>query len=170
MAEHLIYGHSQLFFLVVAFIIYRIQKLKKKTGYKFNPAPLYIVLIPVVALLTSKFAVEKAAAFTREKAIVNTEPLIAAIEKYKTENGEYPENLESLKGKYIQEIPKPTIMGMRAYQYEKRSSSFQLIFERFWHWNATEVVVYNTSGRQGIKGNYENHTTNHTNWWYYLAD
>ncbi len=155
---------------VVAFIIYRILKLKNKTEYKFNPAPLYIVLIPVIALLTSKYAVEKAAAFTREKAIVKTEPLIAAIEKYKTENGEYPENLESLKGNYIHEIPKPTIMGMRAYQYEKRNGSFLLSFERFWHWSATEVVVYNASGQKGIKGNYENYPTNHTNWWYYMAD
>jgi hypothetical protein len=155
---------------VVAFIIYRIQKLKKKTEYKFNPAPLYIVLIPVIAFFTSRFAVEKVAAFTREKAIVKAELLIAAIEKYKTENGEYPENLESLQGKYIQEIPKPTIMGMRAYQYEKRNSSFQLTFERLWHWNATEVVVYNTLGQKSIKGNYENYPTNHTNWWYYLAD
>jgi hypothetical protein len=155
---------------VVAFIIYRIQKLKKKTGYKFNPAPLYIVLIPVIALLTSKFAVEKAAALTREKAIVKTAPLIAAIEKYKTENGEYPENLESLKGKYIQEIPEQNIMGIRAYRYEKRNSSFQLRFERLWHWSATEVVVYNTLGEKGIKGNYRNYPTNHSNWWYYMAD
>jgi hypothetical protein len=156
--------------LVAAFFIYRIQILKKKTDYKFNPAPLYIVLIPVVALLTSKFAVAKAAALTREKAIVKTKPLIAAIEKYKTENGEYPDNLESLKGKYIKEIPKQNIMGMRAYQYEKRNSSFQITFERLWHWNATEVVVYNTLGQKGIKGNYENYPTSHTNWWYYLAD
>ena len=155
---------------VTAFFIYRIQKLKKKTDYKFNPAPLYIVLIPVIAALTSKFAVEKAAALTREKAIVRTEPLIAAIEKYKTENGEYPENLESLKGKYIQEIPKLNIMGVRAYHYEKRNSSFELTFERLWHWNATEVVVYNTLGQKGIKGNYGNHPTDHANWWYYLAD
>jgi hypothetical protein len=155
---------------IVAFVVYQIQKLKKKTDYKFNPSPLFIILIPVIALLTSKFAVEKAAVITREKAIVKTEPLIAAIEKYKTENGEYPENLESLKGKYIQEIPKPIIMGMRAYQYEKRNSSFQLSFERLWHWNATEVVVYNTLGQKGIKGNYGNFPTSHTNWWYYLAD
>ena len=155
---------------VVAFFIYRIQKLKKKTDYKFNPAPLYIVLIPVIALFTSKFAVESIAALTREKTIVKTQPLIAAIEKYKTENGEYPENLESLTGKYIQEIPKPNLMGMRPYQYEKRISSFQLSFERLWHWNATEVVVYNTLGQKGIKGNYGNYPTNHTNWWYYLAD
>jgi hypothetical protein len=155
---------------IVVFVIYRIQKLKKKTDYRFNPTPLFIVLIPIIALFTSKFAVEKIAALTREKTIVKTQPLIAAIEKYKTENGEYPENLESLKGHYIQEIPKPNLMGMKAYQYEKHNSSFQLTFERLWHWNATEVVVYNTLGQKGIKGNYQNHTTNHTNWWYYMAD
>ncbi len=155
---------------IVAFLVFRIQKLKKKTDYKFNPAPLYIVLIPVLALLTSKFAVEKIAALTREKTIAKTQPVIAAIEKYKTENGEYPENLESLSGKYIQEIPKPNLMGMRAYQYEKRNNSFLLTFERLWHWNATEVVVYSSSGEKGIKANYGNYHTNHTNWWYYLAD
>ncbi len=155
---------------IVAFFIYRIQKLKGKTHYKFNPAPLYIVLIPVVALVTSRFAVEKAAAFTRDEAIVRTEPLIAAIEKYKADNGQYPENLEILKGMFIQEIPKPNIMGMRPYQYENRGSSFQLTFERLWHWNATEVVVYNTLGQQGIKGNYENFPANRANWWYYMAD
>jgi hypothetical protein len=114
--------------------------------------------------------VERIAALTREKTIVKTQPLIAAIEKYKAENGKYPENLESLKGQYIQEIPKPNLMGMRAYQYEKHNGSFQLTFERLWHWNATEVVVYNTLGQKGIKANYQNHPTNHTNWWYYMAD
>lgn len=155
---------------VMAFFIYRIQKLKKKTDYKFNSAPLHIVLIPVIALLTSKFAVEKAAAFSREKAIVKTEPLIAAIQKYKTEYGEYPDNLEELDGKYIREIPKLNTMGIRPYQYEKRNGFFQLSFEQLWHWNATEVVVYNSSGQKGIKGNYENHPAGQTNWWYYLAD
>lgn len=151
-------------------LIIEIRNKKKKTDYKFNPVPLYIVFIPVVACFTSKFALEKAADLTREKAIVKTEPLIAAIEKYRIENGDYPENLESLNGRYIQEIPKPNIMGMRAYRYEKRKSSFQITFERLWHWNATEVVVYNTLGQKGIQGNYENYPTRHTNWWYYLAD
>lgn len=155
---------------VLAFFIYRIQKLKNKSDYKFNPAPLYLVILPVFAFLTSKFAVEKAASFTRDKTIVKTEPLIAAIENYKTENGHYPENLETLKGRYIQELPKINIMGMRDYQYEIRNSSFQLAFERLWHWNATEVVVYNTLGQTGIKGNYVNYPANHANWWYYMAD
>ncbi len=155
---------------VACFIIYRIQKLKNKTDYKFNPTPLYIVLVPFISFLTSTFAVEKVAAFAREKAIVKTDPLIVAIEKYKTENGEYPDNLESLKGKYIQEIPKVNVMGIRVYQYEKRNSSFQLTFERLWHWSATEVVVYNTLGQKGINGNYGYYPTNRTNWWYYFAD
>jgi hypothetical protein len=155
---------------VVAFIIYRIQKLKKKTDYKFNPAPMYIVLIPVIALLTSKFALEKAAAFNRDKAIVKARPLIAAIEEYKTEHGKYPERLEELEGKYIPEIPRLNAMNIRPYHYEKRNGSFQLSFEQLWHWSATEVVVYNTSGQKGIKGNYENYSAKHINWWYYLAD
>ena len=155
---------------VVCYFVYRIQKLKRKTEYKFNSAPLYIVVVPVFALVTSKFVLEKVADLTRETVIVETAPLIDAIEQYKTDHGEYPENLESLKGKYIREIPKPRTV-MRTYQYEKRPNSFQLTFERLWHWNATEVVVYDPLGSKGRQVAYENYATHHTsNWSYYLAD
>lgn len=157
-------------FSVVAFIIYRIQKLKPKTEYKFNPMPIYIVLIPFIALLTSRFAVEKAAALSRERIIVKTQPLLAAINEYKVEHGNYPEALEVLEGKYIPQIPTFHVMGIRAYQYEKQSDSFRLSFEQLWHWSATEVVVYNASGENSMKGNYENYPTSHSNWRYYLVD
>lgn len=155
---------------VLVFLIYRIQKLKSKTDYKFNPIPMYIVLIPLLAILNSRFLVEKAAALSREKMIAQSELLIAAIREYKTDRGDYPEKLEDLKGKYISEIPKFRMMGVRSYQYEKRNGSFQLSFEKLWHWNATEVVVYNSLGYNDIKGNYEYYPTNYTNWSYYLAD
>lgn len=157
-------------FSVVAFIIYRIRKLKPKTEYKFNPAPFYIVFIPIIALCTSQFAVEQAAALSREKIIVKTQPLLAAIDQYKIAHGDYPEKLEILEGKYIPQIPTFHIMGIRAYQYEKYNGSFQLSFEQLWHWNTTEVVVYNASGQKSMKDNYENHPTNHKNWRYYMAD
>ncbi len=155
---------------ITAFFIYRILKLKTKTDYKFNPAPLFIVLFPLIALLTSRFAVEKAAAISRESMILKSKPLIEAIDNYKIANGQYPEKLEALIGKYILEIPQLNIMGIRAYQYEKRNNSFQLSFEQLWHWNATEVVVYNSLGHDSIKGDYEKYSTKHDDWWYYMAD
>jgi hypothetical protein len=156
--------------LGVAYVVYRIQKLKSKTEYQFNKAPVYIVLIPLIALLTSQFAVEKIAELTRETAIQKTEPLIAAIEKFKSEKGEYPEKLEDLTGKYIQSIPIFHKMGNSAYFYEKRGNVYQLSFERNWHWNATEAVVYMKYGNKITKSNYDNYPTNHPDWRYFMVD
>lgn len=155
---------------IVTFLIYRIQKLKRKTDYKFNPTPLYIAILPLVALITARFAVENAAAFSREKIIAKTEPLISAIDEFKTEHGKYPEKLKELEGKYIKEIPQVHVMGIKAYQYEKSNDSYQLSFEQLWHWNATEVVVYGANGHIEFKGNYDNFPTSHRYWRYYLVD
>jgi hypothetical protein len=156
--------------LMVAFLAYRIQKLKKKTAYKFNPVPLYLLVIPVIALATSQWAVEGAAAISRKAAISKTEPLIAAIEKYNAEHGDYPSDLNALRDAYRGELPTLDSKNKLTYEYQKGNHSFQLRFERLWHWNATEVVVYSNSGLPDIKGNYENHSAGHPNWWYYLAD
>jgi hypothetical protein len=157
-------------FLLVGFIIYHIQKLKKKTDYKFNPAPLFIILLPAAAMLSSQFAVQKAAMYTRERAIIKTEPVIAALERYKNENTGYPEKLDDLVGIYISEIPAFGIMGMKTYQYEKRGGTYQLSFEQNYHWYATEVVVYLKNGHEITKANYENYPTKNADWRYYLAD
>lgn len=156
--------------LLIGFFIYRIQKLKSKSEYKFNPTPLFIVLLPVVALLSSKLAVQKMAAYTREKAITKTQPLIIALEKYKIEQARYPDKLEDLTRKYIYSLPKFNSMGVRAYQYEKRGDSYQLSFEQNYHWYATEVVAYMKNGHAITKAGYENHPTKDPDWRYYLAD
>lgn len=156
--------------LILAFIFYQIQKLKNKTTYKFNVAPVYIVLLPLAILLTSKFAIEKAATYCRENVIEKTEPVIVALEKYKTAQGNYPEKLEDLVGTYIPAIPTFNIMGINAYQYEKRNNTFQLSFEQNWHWSATDVVVYVKNGHKIMKSKYENFATSHPNWRYFYVD
>jgi hypothetical protein len=106
-----------LFILVLIF--YPIQKLRNKTAYNFNIAPVYIVLLPLAVLPTSKFAVEKAATYCRENVIKETEPLITALEKYKTAQGDYPEKLEDLVGTYIQTIPTFNIIALSIYHLNK---------------------------------------------------
>jgi hypothetical protein len=155
---------------ITAFFTYRIQKLKSKIAYKFNPAPVFVVSIPLIALFTYLFVVEKAADRSREYVIFKTEPLITAIEEFKTERGFYPEKLEELEGKYIPEIPRVNSMGVRAYQYEKRNGAYQLSFEQNWHWNATDVVVYHPLGPDAIKGSFEKKPVGYSNWFYWLAD
>lgn len=157
-------------FLILVFLIYRIQKLKYKSEYKFNTAPVFIVLLPVIALLSTKLAVQKMASYSREKAIAKTQPLILALEKYKIEQARYPDKLEDLTGKYIYSIPTFNSMGVRAYQYEKRGDSYQLSFEQKYHWYATEVVAYMKNGHTITKAGYENHPTRHPDWRYFMAD
>lgn len=155
---------------IMALVTYPIQKLKSKTAYRFNPAPVYIVSIPLIALFTFLFVVEKAADRSREEVILKTEPLITAIEEFRTDRGFYPEKLEELEGKYISQIPQSNIMGVRAYQYETRNGAYELSFVQDWHWYATDVVVYHPHGQDAIKSSFEKISAGYPNWFYWLAD
>lgn len=110
------------------------------------------------------------AASSREEAIAKSQPLILALEKYKSEQAKYPDKLEELTTRYIYSIPKFNSMGVRAYQYEKRGDSFQLTFEQNYHWYATEVVAYMKNGHTITKAGYENYPTSHPDWRYFMAD
>jgi hypothetical protein len=154
----------------LAFCAYRVHRLKKKTAYKFNHVPVFLIAIPLFALINSQFIVDKVAAHSREKTIRQAQPLISAIEKYKTETGEYPRQLEDLKSDWIPAIPKPGSNGVSAFFYEKTQDAFQLQFEKLWHWNATEVLVYNHLGKGSGKDKYKSFETSHANWRYHLAD
>jgi hypothetical protein len=155
---------------ILAFCLYRIQKLRQKTDYQFNPTPLYLTLIPLFALFNVEFVVEKAATYSREKTIEQSQPLITAIEKYKSEKGEYPLKLEDLEEAALAVIPKPGSKGISAFFYEKTNDAYLLQIEKSWHWNATEVLVYSQTGQAGMKNKYESFATSHANWRYHLAD
>lgn len=157
-------------YLFVAVSIYFIQKLKQKSEYHFNKTPIYVILIPLVALFSSQVVVEKLASLTRESAIKKTEPLIAAIEKFKSEHGQYPDKIEDLEGVYISAIPTFAIMSTSFYRYERMGDMYTLSFERSWHWNATEVVMYNCFAQKNMKNNFKTFATSHANWRYWMAD
>lgn len=59
------------------------------------------------------------------------------------ENGSYPQNIEELIPKYSGEIPKPGIMGIPSYGYEKKASSYKITFAQniLFGFNF-EVVIY----------------------------
>jgi hypothetical protein len=152
---------------LIGFFIYRIQKLKRKTEYKFNPVPLYIVFVPLIALFTYKLAVESYAVKSREEIIAKMEPLVIAISQYRSKHGQYPQDLRYLDSQTHQKFYS---MGLTGVFYEPRKDNFQLSFERKWHWYATEVVVYNTNGPKAIRAHSDIYSAKKSNWWYYLAD
>ena len=157
-------------FLIFGFVFFRIRKLKYKTEQRFNSTPLFIVFLPLVAILCSETALPKAAKITREEVISKTAPVITALENYKIEHAVYPDRLEDLEGKYISAIPVFRKMGLHTYQYEKSGETFQLSFEQHYHWYATEVVAYQKYGHKISKADYENYPTKSPDWRVYLAD
>lgn len=156
--------------LLVCYIIFRIQKLKHRNKHTFNVVPLCIVVLPLVSILSSMFAVRNVAAQTREEGIEKAKPLLDALESYRADHAVYPDKLEDLKGNYILELPRIQRMGSSEYHYEKRGETYQFSFEQFYHWYATEVVVYQKNGHEIAKANYENYPTESPDWRYYLAD
>lgn len=161
------------FIVVLAIGAWRgIGRLKNKTTYSFNPAPLYVVLIPIVSICAKRLLIDKIfAENSREIAITRSMPIINALEEYNVDNGYYPETLAALEGKYIEKIPRSNIMGIKPYQYEKRGDSYQIFFVQWLHWGATkEVVVYDKSERARRKGYFAEFRTGYEGWRYYWFD
>jgi hypothetical protein len=92
----------------------------------------------MVALLQWVF-VERAIESSRNRAILNSAPVISAIENYRARNGKYPASL-------LAEWPdfKPDVVGIREYRYEPHGEAYNLVFEQFnYRFGTREFVVYN---------------------------
>jgi hypothetical protein len=101
-----------------------------------------LVVVPVAAALLRLTLVGPAVAFSRDRAIRNSEPLIAAIEQYRTTNGRYPASLLSVNPDY-----RPGVIGVPGYHYEPNGAAYNLFFEQFTHrFGTREFVIYNPRG------------------------
>ena len=101
--------------------------------------PFYLILVPVVVALLQWAFVERAIESSRNRAILNSAPLIAAIEDHRARNGKYPASL-------LAEWPdyKPDVIGIREYRYEPHGEAYNLVFEQFnYRFGTREFVVYN---------------------------
>lgn len=101
--------------------------------------PFYLVAVPIAVALLQWALVDRAVEMSRNRAIANSAPLIAAIEEYRNRNGRYPTSL-------LAEHPdiRPQVMGIREYRYEPHGAAFNLVFEQFnYRFGTREFVVYN---------------------------
>jgi len=101
--------------------------------------PFYLVAVPVVVALLQWAFVERAIESSRNRAILNSAPLLAAIEEYRERNGTYPASI-------LAEWPdyKPDVIGIREYRYEPHGEAYNLVFEQFnYRLGTREFVVYN---------------------------
>lgn len=148
-----------------------IVRLKNSRPGKFNFSPLYLIILPLTAWCTKNFWVEKIADVSRDKAIVQSLPIIEALEEYHSKNGAYPVSLDELKGKYLTMIPNSGVIGIKPYGYEKTGDSYRLSFVQWLHWGATEEkVIYSRFNQEQIKGYFAGFETKHPDWRYYWFD
>ena len=106
--------------------------------------PFYLIAVPVVVTLTQFMFVERAIEFSRNRAIHNSAPLIAAIEEYRTRNGHYPASLLAEWPDYL-----PRVIGINQFHYQPHGDAYNLVFEQFtYRFGTREFVVYNPRDEQ----------------------
>lgn len=157
-------------FAVLVFLWYKLipslKKLKDKPNKKFNATPAYLLSVPLLAVAGCMFFLKPASEFSRNLAIREAETLINSIENYYNEKGSYPESIDDLPS-----VPKPSVIGIDNFQYEKNGDGYNLSFEQRQHAYATkEVVMYNKNDQHTVKGHFASYNAGRPHWKYYWLD
>ncbi len=92
----------------------------------FNWAPLYLVVLPIVAATFRIALVGPAIEFSRNRASENSAQLISDIERYREANGHYPRSLLAEWQDY-----KPSVIGIKQYHYKPNGEAYDLFFEQY---------------------------------------
>ncbi len=100
--------------------------------------------MPVAVFLLQRAVLEPAVEFSRNRAIGNSAPLIAAIEQHRATRGHYPLSLLSVHPDHS-----PGVIGIERFHYEPSGDAYNLLFEQPASPMGTqEFVVYNPRGEQ----------------------
>jgi hypothetical protein len=155
---------------VVAFAIYKltplIKNLKHTSNNIFNAAPLYLLSIPLIAFTVRMFFIGPVSDYSRYYAIEKAQIVISAIENYHDQKGNYPESIGEL-----HHIPKPSVMGISEFHYERNGNAYNLSFVQWQHVLATkEVVMYNKNDEHNVKGHFASYDARQPHWRYYWLD
>lgn len=101
--------------------------------------PFYLVAVPIAVVLLQLALVKPAVEYSRNRAILSSAPLIAAIEQHRNTHGRYPASLLSVHADYS-----PNVVGIPHYHYEPHGEGYNLVFEQFTNeLGVREFVVYN---------------------------
>lgn len=168
--------------LVPVGVVWTFIELKHLKDRKLRSMPFYFVTIPLIVWMTNSFIAKPISDYSRDFVIKRRETLIASIEEYKKNEGQYPESLQVLK-----EVPSPFVMGILNYRYNKINESYTLSFSQWLEYGSLEVIVLydknniknNLTGELArydynfdlcrIKGAFASHDTEY-GWRYYLID
>ena len=132
-------GTLALWIYIVLRFVPRLKLLKNAESGDFNPAPLYLICIPIIAALFQFALVVPATEFSRQYAIMRSEQLINDIEEYHKAHGHYPRSLLSVWKDY-----EPSVIGIEQFHYEPNGRAYNLYFEQFtYKFGTQEIVMYN---------------------------
>ena len=117
----------------------RLKLLKNAEIENFNPAPLYLLVVPMVVVLFQFSLVGPATEFSRHYAIRKSAELINDIEEYQKANGRYPTSLLAVNKDY-----KPSVIGIEQFHYEPNGDAYNIYFEQLsTQFGTREIVMYN---------------------------
>jgi hypothetical protein len=149
-----------LWLYIVVRLIPRLRLLKNVGSESFNPAPLYLIIVPIAVLISQLMLAAPATEFSRNRAITMSAEFIHDIEAYRDEYGHYPVSLAAMWKDYY-----PDVVGIEKFHYSPFGESYNLFFEqpRFLLDNigTREWVVYNP--------NDEHRMFSHTAWFLLLT-
>jgi hypothetical protein len=133
-----------------AYVVYRLMprvtRLKEGGGGGFNPAPLYMLIVPSVLVVAHLTLLKPAVEFSRNRAIMGSAKLIKAIEAYRAAHGRYPLSLASSISDYD-----PPVVGVERYHYEPSERAYNVFFEQFTYpIGVQEFVMYNPLDEQTL--------------------
>jgi hypothetical protein len=162
----------------------RLPALRDAPSDRASAAPLYLIAVPAAVFSLQMVIEGPAGEFSLGRAVRNSAPLIADIEKYHAEHGHYPASLVSLHQDYL-----PMVVGIETYLYEPSGDAYNLLFEQpSFQFGTREIVVYNPREEQtamshnsdllrlspralaGRGGYYAAHDTPHAHWKSFLFD
>jgi len=167
-------------------LIPRLKRLKSAGDPPVHPAPLYLVLLPLLALASQLALAGPVARWSRDRAIANAGEFIADIEQYRARHGRYPVSLQAQNRDYD-----PHVVGIERYVYVPQGDSYNLSFEqpRFLldRFGTREWVVYNPRDEHRVyshtswllpppdvaepsQGWYASGETGHAHWMYFWFD
>jgi hypothetical protein len=119
-----------------------LRAMRQSERDRFNPAALYLVMIPVGVFMFQIAAAGPLTAASRARAIASSAEMIAEIEAYREAQGRYPHSLLGVWKDYY-----PRVVGVERYYYRPERDAYNLYFEqpRFLldKVGTREFVVYN---------------------------
>jgi len=141
-------GLIALWAFVLSRVLPKLRLLKSAEALAFHPAPLYLVVVPVVTFLIQITLMARAAEFGRNRAIENSAPLVQEIEEYRRANGHYPRSLAGLWQDY-----RPSVIGIGQFHYVPSGDAYSVYFEQppsFLHLATQEIVMYNPQDEHSL--------------------